>query len=90
MEFEVDYYGNNYEGTFTITSEEIMEMQRKKHIQDLKILKKVIENKVEPLFNGNEPLEKWEEWIKNNLELIYSYIEETYEEEICGKGYNHR
>ena len=47
---EIDYYSNNCEKTFDITIEEIMEIQRQKHIKDLKDFKNILENKVEIIF----------------------------------------
>lgn len=87
---EIDYYSNNCEKTFDITIEEIMEIQRQKHIKDLKNFKNILENKVEPIFKGNEEEEVVREWVNSHLELVYDYIEQNYEEEICGTGFNHR
>lgn len=87
---EIDYYSNNCEKTFDITIEEIIEIQRKKHIKDLKNFKNILENKVETIFNGNESEEVIREWVNSHLELVYDYIEQNYEEEICGTGFNHR
>ena len=87
---EIDYYSNNCEKTFDITIEEIMEMQRQKHIKDLKNFKNILENKVEIIFKGNESEEEIREWVNSHLELVYDYIEQNYEEEICGTGFNHR
>jgi|LSQX01.3.fsa_nt_gb hypothetical protein len=87
---EIDYYSNNCEKTFDITIEEIMEIQRQKHIKDLKDFKNILENKVEPIFKGNEEEEVVREWVNSHLELVYDYIEQNYEEEICGTGFNHR
>ena len=87
---EIDYYSNNCEKTFDITIEEIMEIQRQKHIKDLKDFKNILENKVEIIFKGNESEEEIREWVIQHLEEVYTYIEENYEEEICGTGFNHR
>lgn len=87
---EIDYYSNNCERTFDITIEEIIEIQRQKHIKDLKNFKNILENKVEIIFNGNESEEVIREWVNSHLELVYDYIEQNYEEEICGTGFNHR
>ena len=87
---EIDYYSNNCEKTFDISIEEIMEIQRQKHIKDLKDFKNILENKVEPIFKGNEEEEVVREWVNSHLELVYDYIEQNYEEEICGTGFNHR
>lgn len=87
---EIDYYSNNCERTFDITIEEIIEIQRQKRIKDLKNFKNILENKVEIIFNGNEEEEVVREWINSHLELVYDYIEQNYEEEICGTGFNHR
>lgn len=87
---EIDYYSNNCEKTFDITIEEIMEIQRQKHIKDLKNFKNILENKVEIIFKGNESEEEIREWVNSHLELVYDYIEQNYEEEICGTGFNHR
>jgi len=87
---EIDYYSNNCEKTFDITIEEIMEIQRQKHIKDLKDFKNILENKVEPIFKGNEEEEVVREWVNSHLELVYDYIEQNYEEEICGTGFSHR
>lgn len=87
---EIDYYSNNCEKTFDITIEEIMEIQRQKRIKDLKNFKNILENKVEIIFKGNESEEEIREWVNSHLELVYDYIEQNYEEEICGTGFNHR
>lgn len=87
---EIDYYSNNCEKTFDISIEEIMEIQRQKHIKDLKNFKNILENKVEIIFNGNESEEVFREWVNSHLELVYDYIEQNYEEEICGIGFSHR
>lgn len=87
---EIDYYSNNCERTFDITVEEIIEIQRQKRIKDLKNFKNILENKVEIIFNGNESEEVIREWVNSHLELVYDYIEQNYEEEICGTGFNHR
>ena len=87
---EIDYYSNNCEKTFDITIEEIIEIQRQKRIKDLKNFKNILENKVEIIFNGNESEEVIREWVNSHLELVYDYIEQNYEEEICGTGFNHR
>lgn len=87
---EIDYYSNNCEKTFDITIEEIIEIQRQKRIKDLKNFKNILENKVEQIFNGNEEEEVVREWVNSHLELVYDYIEQNYEEEICGVGFSHR
>ena len=87
---EIDYYSNNCERTFDITIEEIIEIQRQKHIKDLKNFKNILENKVEKIFDENESEEAFREWVNSHLELVYDYIEQNYEEEICGTGFNHR
>lgn len=87
---EIDYYGNNCEKTFDITIEEIIEIQRQKHIKDLKNFKNILQNKVEKIFDENESEEAFREWVNSHLELVYDYIEQNYEEEICGTGFNHR
>lgn len=87
---EIDYYSNNCERTFDITIEEIIEIQRQKHIKDLKNFKNILQNKVEKIFDENESEEAFREWVNSHLELVYDYIEQNYEEEICGTGFNHR
>lgn len=87
---EIDYYSNNCEKTFDITIEEIIEIQRQKHIKDLKNFKNILQNKVEKIFDENESEEVFREWVNSHLELVYDYIEQNYEEEICGTGFNHR
>lgn len=87
---EIDYYSNNCEKTFDISIEEIIEIQRQKRIKDLKNFKNILENKVEEIFDENESEEVFREWVNSHLELVYDYIEQNYEEEICGTGFNHR
>lgn len=87
---EIDYYSNNCEKTFDITIEEIIEIQRQKHIKDLKNFKNILQNKVEEIFDENESEEVFREWVNSHLELVYDYIEQNYEEEVCGTGFNHR
>lgn len=87
---EIDYYSNNCEKTFDISIEEIIEIQRQKHIKDLKNFKNILQNKVEKIFDENESEEAFREWVNSHLELVYDYIEQNYEEEICGTGFNHR
>lgn len=73
--FDIDYYGNYYEGTFTLSLKEIQSIQKQHNLL--------------PILNNDECEYAIMAWIEDHMDVIYEYIEREYEE-TNGQGYNHR